>query len=310
MEDPLRLLTLGFCLLSTTAYAADPATCAAVRMADLGWTDIALTNTTAELILDALGYDASQTLLGLDVTYTALKENQMDVFLGNWRPFQDVQYGPFFTEGAVEDLGINLEGAKYTLVVPNYVAEKGVASFDDLAKFADQFDRKIYAIEPGSNQPLLDMVAANAHGLGDWKIVETSEAGMLSQVERTYPDQGFIAFLGWAPHPMNLNYDLTYLSGGDAEFGPDFGGSTVHTISRKGYAVECPNVARLFANLRFELAYENAGMQKIMGDGMAATDAAKAMVAVDPAVLDRWLDGVTTLAGDPALPVVKAAMGL
>jgi glycine betaine/proline transport system substrate-binding protein len=307
----MRLPILALCLTTASAaHAGDPETCSTVRMADLGWTDIALTTTTAEIILDALGYQPEQTLLGLDVTYTALKDNQMDVFLGNWRPFQDEQYGQFFTDGSVEPIGVNMEGAKYTLVVPDYVAAEGVKDFGDLAKFADQFDRKIYAIEPGSNQPLLDMVAANAHGLGDWEIVETSEAGMLSQVARTYPDQGWIVFLGWEPHPMNVNYDITYLTGGDAEFGPNFGGATVHTISRAGYAAECPNAAKLFANLSFDLTYENTGMGMIMGDGVAADEAAKAMMVANPDVLDRWLDGVTTLSGEPALPVVKAALGL
>ena len=55
-------------LLTSSAMAADAARCQKVRIADLGWTDIALTNTTAQLILNGLGYDASQTLLGLGVT--------------------------------------------------------------------------------------------------------------------------------------------------------------------------------------------------------------------------------------------------
>jgi glycine betaine/proline transport system substrate-binding protein len=289
---------------------ADGEACKAVRISDLGWTDIAFTNATAELILDALGYEAEQTLLGLDVTYVSLQANELDVFLGNWRPFQDEQYGHFFDDGSVEVLGTNLEGAKYTLVVPDYVAEAGVASFDDLAAHGDEFGRAIYAIEPGSNQPLLDMVAADRHGLGDWKIVESSEAGMLAQAERDIADRKWIAFLGWAPHPMNINYQLTYLSGGDAEFGPNFGGATVHTISRRGYAAECPNVAKFLGNLVFDVDYESTGMQKIMGEGQSAADAAKAMLLTEPARLDKWLDGVATLSGEPALPAVRAALGM
>ena len=68
---------------------ADGDACKPVRMSDLGWTDIAFTNATAELLLNALGYEATQTLLGLDVTYVSLQSNQLDVFQGNWRPIQD-----------------------------------------------------------------------------------------------------------------------------------------------------------------------------------------------------------------------------
>lgn len=312
MGSKLKLLLAGACFSALTAGAAsaDGETCAKIRMSDLGWTDIAFTNATAQLLLDALGYEVEQTLLGLDVTYVSLQESKLDVFQGNWRPFQDEQYGHFFDDGSVEVLGTNLEGAKYTLVVPDYVAEAGIASFDDLAKHGDAFDRSIYAIEPGSNQPLLDMVAADRHGLGDWTIVETSEAGMLAQAERYISDKKWIAFLGWAPHPMNVNYKLTYLAGGEEEFGPNFGGASVRTISRKGYAAECPNAAKLFANLVFDVDYESAGMNRIMSDGEAPADAASAMIAADPTRLDGWLDGVTTLAGEPGLPAVRAALGL
>ena len=300
------------CLLATAlpSFAADAPSCAPVRMADLGWTDIALTNTTAEVILAALGYEPSQTLLGLDVAYVSLKENNMDVFQGNWRPVQDEQYKAYFDDGSVEVLGVNLEGAKFTLAVPKYVADAGVKSYDDLAAHTEEFSGKIYGIEPGSNQPLLDMISADRHGLGKWEVVESSEAGMLTQVARAVGKQEWVAFLGWEPHPMNLNFDLVYLDGGDVEYGPNLGGATVRTISRKGYGAECPNVAKFFGNLVFDLDYENFGMQKIMGDGMTAEDAAKAMIAADPAKLDEWLDGVTTLSGEPGLAAVKTALGL
>src|SRR5690606_18416051 len=117
--------------------------------------------------------------------------------------------------------------------------------------------------EPGSNQPLLEMIEVGRHGLGDWELLESSEAAMLMQVTKSLESRDWIVFLGWEPHPMNLMFDLTYLSGGDAEFGPDFGGATVRTISRGGYAAECPNAAKLFTNLVFELQYENIGMDLI-----------------------------------------------
>ena len=307
----LRALCLGTALVAAgPALAADPASCAPVRMADLGWTDIVLTNTTAEVILSALGYQPSQTLLGLDVSFVSMRSGEIDVFQGNWRPVQNEQYKDFFDDGSVEVLGQNLDGAKFTLAVPDYVAAEGVKSFADLAAHTEQFEGKIYAIEPGSNQTLLDMIAANRHGLGAWEIVESSEAGMLAQVSKMYPKGEWVVFLGWEPHPMNLNYDLTYLDGGDVEYGPNLGGATVHTLSRKGYAADCPNAAKFFSQLVFDLDYESYGMQKIMGDGMDAAAAARAMIAARPELLDGWLKDVTTLDGQPGLPAVKAALGL
>ena len=297
-------------LFTGSAALADPESCKAVRMSDLGWTDIGLTNATAMTILTALGYEPTQNLLALDVTFVSMQRGDIDIFQGNWRPFQDVQYKQFFDDGSVVRLGQNLEGAKYTLAVPKYVSDAGVASFDDLAAHGDQFGKKIYAIEPGSNQPLLDMVAANRHGLGDWTIVESSEAGMLAQVDRAIAKKEWIAFLGWQPHPMNVTHEMTYLSGGDAEFGPNFGGATVYTIARKGYAEACPNVAKLFSHLAYNIDFENTGMKMVTGDGVEFPAAAKAMLVKSPDLLDSWLKDVTTLDGKPGLPAVKAALGL
>lgn len=133
---------------------------------------------------------------------------------------------------------------------------------------------------------------------------------MLAQVSKMYPKGEWVVFLAWEPHPMNLDYDLTYLEGGDLEYGPNLGGATVHTLSRKGYAADCPNAAKFFSQLVFDLDYENTGMQMIMGNGMEAAAAARAMMAARPELLDGWLREVTTLDGQPALPVVKAALGL
>ena len=305
------MIALSTAGLPAASLAADGEQCRAVRIADLGWTDIALTNTTAELILKALGYQPAQTLLGLNVTFDAMKRGDMDVFLGNWRPVQDIDYKAFFDDGSVIPVATNLEGAKYTLAVPKYVADAGVTSFDDLAAHGDRFARTIYGIEPGSNQPLLDMIAEKRHGLDDgWQVVESSEAAMLAQVRRAVGSGEWIVFLGWQPHPMNVNMQMTYLAGGDAEFGPNFGGATVRTIVRKGYPHACPNVTKFFTNLVFDIDYENTGMNMIMTDGDEVPLAAKTMMSKHPEKLAAWLEGVTTFDGKPGLDAVRTQLGL
>ena len=303
-----RLVAALFAAGLSTQVHAEEASCLTVRSADMGWTDIALTTNTASFLLKTMGYQMNNTLLGLNVAYESLKTNQIDVFLGNWRPAQDTEFKDYFDKHWVDVINVNLTGAKYTLAVPSYVADGGVHSFDDLAKFPDKFDKKIYGIEPGTNQPLLDMVAAGRHGLKDWQIVESSEQGMLAQVKRSIARNEWIVFLGWQPHPMNLDLKMTYLSGGDVEFGPDFGGSTVRTLSRVGYAAACPNVAHLFKNLVFDIDYENQGMRMITGEGMEADAAAKALLKAHPDKLATWLDGVSTADGKPALEAVRAAL--
>ena len=198
-------------MMLAPAAATEKAECKQVRIADVGWTDIALNNAIAEFILEALGYEAEQSLLSVNVTFESLKNGQMDVFLGNWRPTQDHDFKAFFEDGSVVPVATNLTGAKFTLAVPKYVAEGGVKSFDDLQKFADKLDHKIYGIEPGTNKPLLDMIEKRSYGLdGDWQVIESSEAGMLQQVKRAVKNQEWIVFLGWQPHPMNVDMEMAY----------------------------------------------------------------------------------------------------
>lgn len=299
----ILLLGLGI----GAARAEEPA-CAKIRSTDMGWTDIALTTNTAAILLKPLGYEMSNSLLGLNIAYESLKSGRMDVFLGNWRPVQDTEFAEYFAHNWVEVLGTNLTGAKYTLAVPRFVAEGGVHSFDDLAKFSDKFKQTIYSIEPGSNQVLVDSVAAGHHGLDGWHVVESSEQAMLAEVKRAVRRHEWVVFMGWQPHPMNLDLDMVYLIGGDAEFGPDFGGSTVRTLARPGFAAACPNVAKLFANLVFDIDYENAGMKMIIDDGGEAGDVARKLMQQHPEKVKAWLDGVTTRDGAPGLPAVEQAL--
>lgn len=307
----MKHLTALALVLSTSATVAhaDAEACKTVRLADLGWTDIMLTDATAGLLLEALGYEPSETLLGLDVAYVSLREGDMDIFQGNWRPVQDENYQEFFDKGWVEDLGENLTGAKYTLAVPSYVSAKGVTSFSDVAANPDMFGGKIYGIEPGSNAPLLQMIEEGRYGFDkDWQVVESSEAGMLVQVQRAIAREEPVVFMGWEPHPMNINYELTYLSGGEAEYGENYGGSTVHTLARPGFTADCPNVAKLFSQLRYTLDYENYGMRLMVDDGALPEDAARAMIAEMPELLDIWLEGVTTFAGQNGMDAVTKAL--
>jgi glycine betaine/proline transport system substrate-binding protein len=109
---------------------------------------------------------------------------------------------------------------------------------------------------------------------------------------------------------MNIRYKLTYLENGENLFGPDDGAATVETLTRKGYATDCPNVSRFLSNLKFSTDMESTMMNMILNDGMEAKDAVTKWIKENPAQLDTWLDGVTTFDGKPALAEVKSGLGL
>ena len=296
--------------LSSTVIAAEPASCQKIRMAEPGWNDLAFTTGTGMVLLKALGYEAESSVLSIEVIYQGLKDKKLDAYLGYWDPSMAINYKPYKEEGSVDMVGTNLSGAKYTFAVPTYAWDAGVKDVKDLAKFSDRFEKKLYGIDAGSNQPMVDTVKDTDFKIQDWEVVESSEVGMLSEVERHVKKNEFIVFLGWAPHPMNTMFDIKYLTGGDKYFGPDFGAATVSTQVRKGYIAECPNVGQLLKNLTFDIDYESKGMGYLINDGMSQEDAAKKMIKDNPERLVKWLEGVATIDGKPAIAAVQSGLGL
>ena len=295
-------------LAPASAFAGDAASCKKVRLSDVGWTDVQATTGTASVVLSALGYEPEVTQLSVPVTYASLKNNDIDVFLGNWMPSQTADIKDYAADGSVETIGTNLEGAGYGLVVPTYMADAGVKLLTDFAKpeVKEKTGGKVYGIEPGNdgNRIILDMIGNAESGLAGYELVESSEAGMLTEAESQMKGDKWIVFLGWTPHPVMGEMKISYLDGmGDS----GFGAATVHTNVRKGYTTDCPNVGAFFKNLKFTLSAENVMMDGILKGG-APNDVAKEWLKAHPDAAAPWLQGVTTFDGGDAAEALKAAL--
>ncbi len=313
MKNTIKSALLGatvFALATSAAFAED-ATCKQVRFSDVGWTDITATTAATTEVLKALGYETDIKLLSVPVTYVSLAKGDVDVFLGNWMPTMEGDIKKYREDGSVETVRENLEGAKYTLAVNKTAADMGIKTFADIAKAKDKLDGKIYGIEPGNdgNRIIQSMIDKNSFDLKEFEVVESSEAGMLAQVARSKKKGEPIVFLGWAPHPMNANFELTYLTGGDDFFGPNLGGATVYTNVSKGFTEKCDNVGALLKNLKFSLAMENEIMGAILNDGTEPAKAATAWMKANPDAVMSWVAGVTTADGGDAAAAVNTLLG-
>lgn len=299
-----------FCTLP--AIASDPESCRKVRLVDIGWTDIAATTALATTVFEGLGYTTSKTIASVPISFAGLKNKQIDISLGYWSPLQDAMVEPLAKAKNLTVLPTpNLSGAKTTLAVPTYVADAGLKSFADIAKFQKELDGKIYGIEPGSsaNAKVQDMIDKNTFGLGGFKLVQSSEAGMLAEVQRAIRQKKMIVFLGWEPHPMNIQFPITYLNGGDAIYGPSYGEAKVYTLVATDYLERCPNAGKLVSNLVFSTDIENRLMVPIMNKVVPAV-AAKDFLKQNPELLNKWLAGIKTYDGKDGLPAVRAYLGL
>jgi glycine betaine/proline transport system substrate-binding protein len=289
-----------------SAYAEG---CDKVVFSDVGWTDITATTAATSLVLQALGYETETKLLSVPVTYAGLAQGDVDVFLGNWMPTMEADIAPYRDAATVDTVRINLEGAKYTLATNAAGAALGIKDFNDIAAQKDALGGKIYGIEPGNdgNRLILDMIASGPFGLDGFEIVESSEAGMLSEVANKDGKGEPIVFLGWEPHPMNANFDMTYLTGGDDYFGVNLGEATIATNTRAGYVAECANTGKFLQNLVFSLQMENE-LMNIIAEGTDPAEASKTWLAANPDTWQPWLEGVTTKDGGDAVAAVTAAL--
>lgn len=290
------------------AQAAEPDSCKKVHIADVGWTDNTAINGLFTTTLKGLGYTPKVDTLALPVILESLKNKDLDIFLDNWMPSNAAGVKPYLDAKTIDQLQPNLVGAGYGPVVPDYVAAAGVKDIKDLAPNGDKFGKKFYGIEPGNdgNKIVQTEIDKPANGLKGWKLVESSEQGMLAEAQKKMAKKEWIVFLGWAPHPVMGAMPLVYLTGFEAD---GFGSAEIHALTRPGYSADCTNVGKLLANLKFELKMESAIMDSI-GKGQDGEKAAAAWLKANPAVLDTWLAGVTTVDGQDGAAAVKKSLGL
>lgn len=312
MKRTIVFATLVSATTLSPVHAAEPETCRAPSFSDVGWTDITATTSATAIVLEALGYTPDIQILSVAVTFESLRQGDTDIFLGNWMPLQEQQQKPLVDAGEIEVIRANLEGALIGFAVPKATYDAGLKTYGDIAAFQEQLGGQVYGIEAGSsaNTTILNRIEDDSFGLAAFELVESSEQGMLAQVQRAIGSDEAILFFGWRPHPMNVRHELEYLTDGDDMFGPNDGEAKVLTNTRKGLSAECPNLGALLANLSFTVEAEDIMMSYILDEGLEPRDAATRWLTENPAVLDTWLADVTTFDGQPGLPAVTAALDL
>jgi glycine betaine/proline transport system substrate-binding protein len=307
----LRCMTLTF--LALVLFTAGPAMAAKkgpLRIASVSWTGVTVKTEIAVRILNSLGYEAENLMVSVPIAYKAMASGEADFFLGNWMPSMKTIAETYFEQGTVVQSVANMSGAKYTLAVPSYCYEAGLQDFSDIRKYARKLDNRIYGIEEGNdgNQVIQKMIDGNMHGLGDFELIPSSAAGMLSQVQSYVRDKKWIVFLGWSPHYMNMVIDMKYLTGSTGEtFGPNDGTATVYTNYRKGFNKEYPNVTAFLKQFIFPVSMMNEIMTMMFkDDNLQPSEAGMKWVKEHPEIYKKWLEGITTVDGKPALPAFEA----
>lgn len=282
--------------------------CQNIKLAESGWADITATTAMVSVVAEWLGHDVSAPTISVPIAFSSVSRGKIDAFLGYWSPTMDTIAAPYIADKTIiVPEKANLEGAKYTLAVPAYAYEAGLKSFSDIAKFKKELNGQIFGVEAGNDGNMLieKMITENLFDLGSFKLRESTEAAMLSQVGRAVKAKKPIVFLGWEPHPMNRQIDMKYLEGGDEVFGVNYGSAKVFTLISSDFQKRCPAEAKLVSQIRFTVDMENELINEILVNKVPAKVAAKVYLQKHPEVLDKWLVGIKTVNGEEGATAVK-----
>lgn len=101
-----------------------------IKLAYVAWDSEIASHNVIKLVLEDMGYAVTLVQVEAGPLWTAVADGSADASLAAWLPLTHKTYAEKF-EGKFEELGVNMEGVKTGLVVPQYM---DIDSIEDLKK--------------------------------------------------------------------------------------------------------------------------------------------------------------------------------
>ncbi|MFD1744352.1 glycine betaine ABC transporter substrate-binding protein [Rhizobium helianthi] len=252
-------LSLAAALVAGTATGSFAQEQKPVKIGWAAWSDAEfVTKLAAKLIKDKLGQEVQLVQTDVAPLYQGVSRGDIDFMMMAWLPQTHADYFARVKD-KVDTLGTVYDGAKLGWVVPKYIPESEIASIEDLKK--DDVRKKlgdtIQGIDPGAGLTRLSQEALKTYELKDYNLRISSEAGMLTTVDRSYRGEKWFVATSWSPHWMFGKYDLRYLKDpknalGEAEH--------VDILARKDFKTDNPKVADFMSRMKLPIADLEAAM--------------------------------------------------
>ncbi|MFI6465001.1 ABC transporter permease/substrate binding protein [Streptomyces sp. NPDC050528] len=235
-------------------------------------------------ILEERGYKVTTTQYAAGPLYTGLATGQIDFQTDSWLPTTHAEYWKKYGK-QLDDLGSWYGSTSLELTVPSYV--KDVNTLADLKTHASEFGGKITGIEPSAGMMgLLKTKVLKEYGLqGSYDVVDGSTPAMLAELKRAYAKKQPIVVTLWSPHWAYSDYKLKKLKDPKNAWGK---GDAVHTIARKGFADDNPDVGKWLKDFKMtesQLTGLEAQIQK-SGKG-GEQDAVRTWLKQHPGLVDQ-----------------------
>ena len=242
--------------VSTIALAQDAKP---VKIGWAAWSDAEfVTKLAAKLIKDELGQEVELVQTDVAPLYQGVSRGDLDAMMMAWLPQTHADYYAKIKDD-VETLGTVYENAKLGWVVPNYIPEDAISSIEDLAKdeVKEKLGNTVQGIDPGAGLTRLSQQALKDYGLDDYKLQISSEAGMLTTVDRAVRSEDWFVATSWSPHWMFGKYDIRYIEDPKTSLGE---AEQVDVLARKGFKEDNPEVAGFLSRMQLPIDDLQAGM--------------------------------------------------
>ncbi|MFE6943619.1 ABC transporter permease/substrate binding protein [Streptomyces chartreusis] len=236
-------------------------------------------------LLEQRGFKVTTSQYAAGPLYTGLATGQIDFETDSWLPTTHAEYWKKYGK-QLEDLGSWYGPTSLELSVPSYV--KGVNSLEDLKNNASKFKGKIIGIEPSAGMMgMLKDTVLKKYGLeGTYEVVDGSTPAMLAELKRAYAKKEPVLVTLWSPHWAYSDYDLTKLKDPKGAWGK---GDGVHTLARKGFAGDNPEVGKWLKDFSMTEKQLTSLESQITKAGKGKEqDAVRTWLKQNPGLLDKW----------------------
>ncbi|MFW6080973.1 MAG: glycine betaine ABC transporter substrate-binding protein [Desulfosalsimonas sp.] len=215
--------------------------------------------------------------------WESLAAGDQDFCVAAWLPSLQGDYYREHESG-VDNLGPNLEGTRYGLVVPKYVE---IDSIEGLHGNADMFGGRIIGIDPYAGVMGKTAEVIDAYGLGDFRLVSGSGSTMASALEKAVSEKRAIVVTGWSPHWKFAEWDLKYLSDPKGVYGSK---EHIATIARKGLKKDKPLVYRFLEKFYWSPSDMEEVMLMARKREISYGEAAENWVKENRDTVDKWME--------------------
>jgi glycine betaine/proline transport system substrate-binding protein len=186
--------------------------------------------------LEKKGYQVTLKQVDVGPMFAGLGQGDIDLFLDSWLPNTHADYYNRYKD-KIQDIGTWYQNASMQLAVLKNDPANSVA---DLKGQSARYQGRVVGIEPGAGEmKIVKNKVLPGYGLGDYKLVESSTAAMLAELNRSIQTNQPIVVTLWKPHWAYTKFPIKPLADPQNAFGS---AEKIHALGRAGFTKDFPQL--------------------------------------------------------------------